>query len=153
VTDPLQIYFRAATPADVAFLERLRRITMYRSVTNHSVWNDEVQRERVMANYDSARIVCASGQDIGLFKVVYSPTEVYLDQIQLLPAWQKKGIGTKLITMLQHECAAVNLPITLRVLRLNPALALYERLGFKITRSDTHLHTMYWTSRQNIASG
>jgi ribosomal protein S18 acetylase RimI-like enzyme len=99
-----------------------------------------------MANYDSARIICASGQGIGLFKVVYSPAEVYLDQIQLLPAWQKKGIGTKLITMLQQECAAGNLPTTLHVLRSNPALALYERLGFNITRSDTHSHTMDWTS-------
>jgi GNAT superfamily N-acetyltransferase len=106
-----------------------------------------------MANFDSARIICASGQDIGLFKVVYSPAEVELDQIQLLPAWQKKGIGTKLITMLQHECAAVNLPITLHVLRLNPALALYQRLGFKVTQSGTHSHTMYWRFEQNNALG
>ena len=86
VTDLLQIYFRAATPADVAFLERLRCITMYRSVTNHYVWNDEVQRERVMANYDSARIICASGQDIGLFKVcTVSLISVPIVPTQLLP--------------------------------------------------------------------
>jgi len=84
---PPEITFRSASPEDVAFLERLRRLTMYRSVTNHHAWDDEVQRRRVRAPYDSARIICSGGQAIGLLKVVYSPTGVHLSQIQLLAVW------------------------------------------------------------------
>jgi ribosomal protein S18 acetylase RimI-like enzyme len=144
--DFAQVTLRSATDADVAFLKQLRRVTMHQVVTNHYPWDDDAQYQRVMSDYASARVISVEGQDIGLFKVVYSVSEVHLSQIQLLPNWQGRGLGAKLISSLQSECAKTGVPITLDVFRSNPALNLYLRLGFEITSSDPHAHRMRWSS-------
>ena len=40
------------------------------------------------------------------------------------------GIGTRLLRTLQAEAAAAGKPLRIHVERFNPALRLYERLGF-----------------------
>jgi ribosomal protein S18 acetylase RimI-like enzyme len=51
--------------------------------------------------------------------------------IELLPAWQGKGIGTAIIRTL----LARRKDVSLRVLTSNPrAAALYERLGFRVVQ-------------------
>ena len=42
-----------------------------------------------------------------------------------------RGIGTTLLHGLQSEAAAAGKPLRLHVERFNPALRLYERLGFQ----------------------
>jgi ribosomal protein S18 acetylase RimI-like enzyme len=52
--------------------------------------------------------------------------------IALLPEFRRRGIGTALLRALLEEGAARDLPVRIHVERLNPALALYERLGFRL---------------------
>jgi ribosomal protein S18 acetylase RimI-like enzyme len=144
---PEDLSLRQATSSDLLFLIQLRRITMYRVVMNHGSWHEDVQRDRVVAHFEFARIIQWRGRDVGLFKVVDAENEVELVQIQILPEFQCKGIGTQLVTKLQEECADAGKPITLCVLHSNPAFALYARLGFEVIGSDSHLHTMRWTPK------
>ena len=48
--------------------------------------------------------------------------------------FQRRGIGTEVIGRLIAE--AGDLPVTLSVAKINPAVRLYERLGFQITHED-----------------
>jgi ribosomal protein S18 acetylase RimI-like enzyme len=48
----------------------------------------------------------------------------------LLPAYCSRAIGTTLLRGLQSEAAAAGKPLRIHVERFNPALRLYERLGF-----------------------
>ena len=50
--------------------------------------------------------------------------------IALLPDYCNRGIGTSLLRGLQSEAAAAGKPLRIHVERFNPALRLYERLGF-----------------------
>jgi ribosomal protein S18 acetylase RimI-like enzyme len=52
-------------------------------------------------------------------------------EIALFPAYQGKGIGTRLLTRVLSEAAAVGRPVRLYVERSNPAQRLYGRLGFR----------------------
>lgn len=62
--------------------------------------------------------------------------------LAVLPEYRGQGIGTKLMNelfaLLQTRYAALSLSVA----RENPALRLYERLGFQIVQDDGHSVTM-----------
>ena len=51
---------------------------------------------------------------------------------------QRQGIGTRVLQMLIEEARRAGKPITLGVVKINPARRLYERLGFQRTHEDRH---------------
>ena len=70
--------------------------------------------------------------------------------IALLAEYRRMGIGTFLIQELKQEAVRLNLPLVLRVEFFNPAIRLYERLGFVKTREvNTVYHEMVWIPRSN----
>lgn len=142
---PDRFSLRPAVAADLPFLEAMRRTVMRAFIENHYPWDEQAQRERVLAHFDCAQVIVVEGRDVGLLKVVRGPAEIHLSQVQLLPEYQGRGIASALIGDLQQEAAAARLPITLDVLRSNPALALYRRLGFVAYEENAHFFLMRWT--------
>jgi ribosomal protein S18 acetylase RimI-like enzyme len=59
------------------------------------------------------------------------PAQVFADY-----QFQRRGIGTDVVKMLIEEAARSGQALTLGVVKTNPALRLYERLGFRITPDD-----------------
>jgi ribosomal protein S18 acetylase RimI-like enzyme len=55
-------------------------------------------------------------------------TEIRIVDIALLPEHRGKGIGTRLL----RDVIAQGKRVTIHVERMNPALRLYERLGFEV---------------------
>lgn len=81
-------------------------------------------------------IIEQDGVPIGRLMVSRSqPTAVLVD-IALLPEHRGKGIGGSLVRDLIEQCNQAKLPLRLQVLKTNPALRLYERLGFNRTGED-----------------
>lgn len=69
----------------------------------------------------------------------HRPDLIFLSSIEITPSFQRRGIATRLVRELIHEGQKSNLPVQLYVLKVNPARALYERLGFDIVdETDTH---------------
>ena len=69
-------------------------------------------------------------------------THLAIDQLFLRPETQGRGIGTALVQSVLARAEAKKLPVRLWVLRINPARALYERLGFVVfeeTAASLHL--------------
>jgi ribosomal protein S18 acetylase RimI-like enzyme len=90
----------------------------------------EYAEARVRSNFDCAEIIELNGRPIGLLKVIRSPTESRVSQIQLLPEHQGKGIGTRLLQEVLDSARATGLVVNLSALKINPAVRLYRRLGF-----------------------
>ena len=72
-----------------------------------------------------------SGDQAGRCYIQLTPTEVFLVDLVLLPAWRGHGRGTALLEDLAALARATNRPLRLHVAKNNPRAArLYERLGF-----------------------
>jgi len=90
----------------------------------------EKSEARVRSDFDCAKIIELDGTPIGLLKVVRSPSEWRVSQIQLLPKYQGQGIGTHLLQQVLASAGSMGLAVTLSALRINAAVRLYGRLGF-----------------------
>jgi ribosomal protein S18 acetylase RimI-like enzyme len=126
-------HLRPATDADRDFLFDLHRQAIRDYVEPVWGWNDVAQQRLFDERFASRpyQVIQAGSEDIGVLQLQDRPGEVVLDLIELLPAWQGKGIGTAIIRSLLAQGKAVSL----RVLTSNPrAAALYERLGFRTVR-------------------
>jgi len=73
------------------------------------------------------------GENIGAISVERHADFIELSQLFILPQHQNKGIGTSLVRTLALEARQGGMPLRLRVLKSNPALCLYERLGFRVS--------------------
>jgi ribosomal protein S18 acetylase RimI-like enzyme len=61
---------------------------------------------------------------------------LYLEQIFIDAAFQRRGIGTEIIRGLIDRATQAGQPVTLGVVKTNPARNLYQRLGFRITHEN-----------------
>jgi ribosomal protein S18 acetylase RimI-like enzyme len=76
-------------------------------------------------------VILVEGEPAGRLYVNRGPDEVRIIDIAMLPAYRNRRIGTHLIGALQAEAALARKPLTIHVERFNPAMRLYERLGFQ----------------------
>jgi ribosomal protein S18 acetylase RimI-like enzyme len=135
--------FRQVTDADYEPLYALNKATMqgYAEQT-YGAWSEEIAR-RIFAERwrpETMRIVLVDGQDAGLLEVTESDEVVQINNIRVAPHLQGRGIGGRLIAEMLRDAHGRGLPVTLRVLKVNPARRLYERLGFVIVgETETHL--------------
>jgi ribosomal protein S18 acetylase RimI-like enzyme len=113
-------------------------------------WNPPDQRRRFLTAFadPDLRVVEVGGVPIGSLTVRWDADPVEVASLQLEPAHQDRGWGTRLLADVITRARARDQDVTLRVLRPNPAQALYARLGFvEIDRSDTHLYLRFDGSR------
>jgi ribosomal protein S18 acetylase RimI-like enzyme len=61
---------------------------------------------------------------------------LFLAQLFVDRALRGQGIGTAVVNALVEEAMRANRALTLGVVKTNPALRLYERLGFRVTHED-----------------
>ena len=64
------------------------------------------------------------------------------DQIQLEPEFQGHGLGTEILRSLQQSAQFAGAQLSLHVLKVSPALRLYERLGFNIVGEEDGMYAM-----------
>jgi GNAT superfamily N-acetyltransferase len=65
------------------------------------------------------------------------PDELFLGLVELLPAWQNKGLGTDILRWLPRRAHETRRTLGLSVLKTNPrAAALYEREGLRVVSSE-----------------
>jgi ribosomal protein S18 acetylase RimI-like enzyme len=65
--------------------------------------------------------------------------------IALLPEYRRAGIGSAILKDLLAEGARGGKRVSIHVEIFNPALALYERLGFRKLREHGVYHFMEWS--------
>lgn len=129
---------RKATPEDAAFCYRVLETTMREYVEQtwgafNAADNQKAVAERIAA--ETFSVIRCEGVDVGVLCVERHPTHIQLDQLFILPGYQNKGIGTRIVRDLAREAKQSRRPLRLRVLAVNPARRLYEREGFRMTQN------------------
>lgn len=126
-----------ALAADEYFLFELRKATMTGHLTRVGApADDAAHRARLLHRYDAAQVIAIDGTPAGLLKAHRTDTEWVVIQIQILPALQGRGIGERVLNRVLRAADADALPVTLKVIKGNPAKRLYDRLGFEIVGED-----------------
>jgi ribosomal protein S18 acetylase RimI-like enzyme len=77
-------------------------------------------------------VILVDGEPAGRLYVHRGDRETRIVDIALLPEQRGIGIGTTLLRDLLAEADAAGKSVTMHVEQFNPALRLYERLGFSI---------------------
>lgn len=98
-----------------------------------------MQRRWYETAYSQAEhaIIELEGQPIGRMIVLRGQKSWQLIDISLLPEFRGQGMGGELIRALIQECAQLcGAVLQLQVLKNNPAIRLYNRLGFTSTAED-----------------
>jgi len=90
------------------------------------------QRQHYLAHYPTAAwlVIQQGDAPIGRMIVERSAGEILLMDIALLPEQRNAGIGSGLVQDLMAEAGQAGKTVRLHVEFFNPALRLYERLGF-----------------------
>lgn len=89
-------------------------------------------------------VVEVSGERAGRLYVDRWAREIRIMDIALLPGFRGRGTGSFLLESLQREAAAAGKILSIHVERFNPALRLYERLGFRMAEDKGVYWLMEW---------
>ena len=152
------ISLRPVTPEDDPFLAGLYASTRAEELAVTG-WSDEekavfcrrqfdAQSAHYRENYPGAslQIIERAGEPIGRLYVAHWEREIRIMDIALVPEHRRSGIGTQLLRELQEEARAAGKTLTIHVERFNPALRLYERLGFRQVEDKGVYLLLEWSS-------
>jgi ribosomal protein S18 acetylase RimI-like enzyme len=129
----IEFTLRPATLNDIEFIYELRTKTMKPYFEGTLGWSEALEREKAADELTNAEIVIAGQKRVGVIKVIPKTDELHLHQMQILPEFQKKGIGAELVRRTISRSEQSCKPITLFVVNNTPAKRLYERFGFVVT--------------------
>jgi ribosomal protein S18 acetylase RimI-like enzyme len=134
----------SAEPGDREFLYRVYASTRTEELAVLA-W-DEAQKDAFLrAQFDAQdrwyrehytratyEVITVDGERAGRLYLHRGESEIRIVDIALLPEYRGNGVGTSLLRDLLAEADAAGKRVTIHVERLNPALRLYERLGFSV---------------------
>ncbi len=147
----MDVRLRAYQAEDFDFARQLYFETMGWAIERLFGW-DQAKQEASFAgwfNPDEINIITANGVDAGWIQQRESDGAICLGSIYVTPEMQRKGIGTRVIQTLLDLGRQRSQPVTLAVMKINPAIALYQRLGFRITHEDEYKLYMRADSAEN----
>ncbi len=101
-------------------------------------------------NYTSASFLVVHFNDCpcGRLYIDRWDSEIRIMDIALLPDFRNRGIGSVLLKQIIEEGRRLALPVTIHVEQFNPALRLYQRLGFVPAGENGIYLLMRWSAGQ-----
>jgi GNAT superfamily N-acetyltransferase len=156
------IELRTITEADQDFLFSVYASTRLDEM-NLTDWSNEQKDAFLRMQFDAQtkhyslyypnaeyKIIERAGVSLGRLLIENRGDHFLIMDMALLPEYRRAGIGTFLIQELKQKAVRLNLPLVLRVEFFNPAIRLYQRLGFVKTREvNTVYQEMVWTPGSN----
>ena len=132
---------RPATNGDAAWLYALHVACLREYVAQTWGWDEATQRRMFAERFDprASQIVLVDGRAVGVVAVERRADGYFIGNIAIDPAWQGRGVGAAIIRDIQGAAAREGGLVRLRVLKVNPARRLYERLGFVVV-GETATH-------------
>jgi len=141
----MDITIRKLRDTDYPFLKKLYRTTREKELklTN---WNEEQKKSFVEFQFNAQhshysttynnmdfKIILRHKNPIGRLYLWETENQIRIVDITLLPEFTGKGIGTRILNTLIKQSEQSGKKLNLHVEYYNPALRLYQRLGFKKT--------------------
>lgn len=90
-------------------------------------------------------VIERDGTRIGRLYLHQQPSDMRIVDIALLPQHQKSGIGTEILKTVMSEAAENGSSVSIHVEMFNPALKLYDRLGFRRVADQGVYYLMKWS--------
>jgi len=150
--------FRSITDENLSFLKTLYGTTRAAEMAMVP-WSDQEKSSFIDMQFNAQHsfyqeqfkqaefnIVSKNDIDIGRLYTDHRKDEVRIIDIALLPAYQRMGIGKKLLLSVMNTAQQHSLPVTIHVEKNNPAMSLYQRLGFKIIEDQGVYDLMQWSN-------
>jgi ribosomal protein S18 acetylase RimI-like enzyme len=116
MSDVPEVSLRPVVADDSEMLYRVLFETMRDYVVaTWGAWDEKRVRDECTerARSPEARVILFEDQPAGLFSVERQGDHIHLDQLYVLPRFQRLGIGTKLIRDLLEEGRVCGRPVTL----------------------------------------
>jgi ribosomal protein S18 acetylase RimI-like enzyme len=107
----------------------------------------DAQTRYYAENYPGAsfQVIEFEGKRAGRLYVDRWEAEIRIIDIALLPGFRRGGMGTALIREILAEGQERGLPVSIHVERMNPAIGLYRRLGFRLLEDKGVYRLLIWT--------
>jgi ribosomal protein S18 acetylase RimI-like enzyme len=133
---------RPETDGDIPFLVRLYASTREDELAGVP-WSAEQKQAFLTQQFQAQRIhyykyfpeaafdiIECRTEAIGRLYLENRRTQLHIIDVALMPACRRQGLGTAILGALQTAARARGLGVGIMVEKFNPALQLYERLGF-----------------------
>jgi ribosomal protein S18 acetylase RimI-like enzyme len=151
------VSLRPVREEDMEFLFHLYASTRADEMAMVMDWTDE-QKEAFLRmqfraqdawyreHYEGAQLdlLLVDDAPAGRLYIHRREAEIRLMDIALLPEHRNSGIGSSVLRNLMAEAEAAGKPLTIHVEKYNPAMRLYQRLGFKAIADRGPYDLMEW---------
>lgn len=99
MTGRMRYQLRPATDNDYDFFYRLQIAAMKEYVIQTYGWDDAVQARYLRRKFAERehQIIVVDGQDVGVLEVNRTEDKMMLVNIQIMPEYQRQGLGTAVI--------------------------------------------------------
>jgi ribosomal protein S18 acetylase RimI-like enzyme len=136
----VNIALRPARQEDVDFARELYFETMRGMIEELLGWDQRRQEDGFVSWFklEEAAIIVADGRPVGWFQTRVNEQEIFLGSLYVSPEMQRRGIGSDVLRQLVSQAVRASKTLRLAVMRNNPAVKLYERLGFQVTHDDQY---------------
>lgn len=142
------ITYRPADPRkDIEFARRTHHAAYYDVVVRQfGSWDHELQDKFFREGWARAphQIVLLDSTPVGVFSVEEFESHIFIHEIQILPEFQKRGIGSHIVAEQLAYARQTRKLVKLKVLRKNEAKKLYERHGFVCCEESEIDYKMVW---------
>lgn len=140
------IRLRRAEKSDMTWLYQTFKLTMQDYIARTWGWDELFQHHSFHDNLPAASFTIATREnvDIGAYSVLEKKDHFWLEMVLVLPEKQNAGVGSFLLTQVQQRASKREQPVRLSVLKVNPALRFYQRLGFQVTGQDQWSYKLEW---------
>lgn len=138
-----EITFRPITDDDLPFLSRLYASTREEELSV-TPWSDDEKRTFLTQQFEAQHrhyreyyadasfdVLLVDGEPAGRLYVSRWSDEIRIVDVALLPEYRNRGIGGRVLEDLLDEGRRTGKAVSIHVEKNNPALRLYERLGFE----------------------
>lgn len=157
----IDVRLRPVRPEDRSFLLDVYASTRAEEVASTG-WPEDRQRAFVASQFAaqsdhyakhyaeaSFDVIAVDGRPAGRLYVHRGRSEIRIVDVALLPEWRGHGIGTGLLEALLDEGRATGRAVAIHVELSNPAMRLYERLGFQAVEQVGPYQLMRWAADNN----
>lgn len=136
---------REVTCQDYDFVYDVKKITLKPYIEEIWGWDDRVQKKFCDEGFEveTHMIITYDGEDIGILETNELESRIEIVELQILPKYQGKGIGTSILKDIIEKYKGTSKRIGIGCFKQNGgAKRLYERLGFKLIKETTNHYVL-----------
>jgi len=133
---------KPATMEHYGFIYHIRKVTLEEYIEKIWGWDEEYQQSDFRECFipEKNKIIVYDNEEIGYLETSEEDNIVYIVELEILPEYQGKGIGSSIIKDIIEYGGASQKKVNIGCFKINRgAKRLYESLGFKvIEETETH---------------